>query len=70
MYLRCKDADKEQNGLDIQETGFDLTLIKVLVLDTSLIGSNAFDCKKTLAVVEEMSIRRGVGHEDPNNDCP
>jgi uncharacterized protein involved in copper resistance len=55
-HLRCKDTDEDQNGLGIEETQFDLTLIERLVLDSSLVASNALDSDESLALVEEGCI--------------
>jgi hypothetical protein len=69
-HIRCENANEKKYRLWIRETDDDLSLIKMLVLDSSLVASNAFDGKKALAVAEEMGVGWRIGHEYPNYDGP
>lgn len=70
FHIRGKNRNEEKKSLGIGKSNQDLTFVKRLVLDASLITGNTLDCNQTLSVVQESCVGWRIGEEEPDNDSP
>ncbi|KAI6758512.1 hypothetical protein HG530_010752 [Fusarium avenaceum] len=66
----CENGGEDQQCFGIGETEGNLAFVEGLVLDTGVVGGNSLDGDESFAVVEESSVRRRIGEEEPDDEGP